>query len=235
MSPVGENDLETFLTIVGEHDIASEFSIRWRGCIRNWMACLASALKYMHDSGIRHQDIKPSNIIHKGDQVFFTDFSSSSSFKIGHATSTENPARSTPMYGAPEVTSNRGKHGRATDIFALGCVFSDMLSVVEGRTVHNFQDFLRNDGNLAEAETRTIRTALSYSEKVPLISEWFTDSLLFNECVSAMLHTDRAMRPAAVEVLQILLLHGCGSRGCTCSRNEALQLDIETMSVISVD
>lgn len=222
MSPVGENDLEAFLTIVGEHEVSSEFSVRWRSCIRNWMACLASALEYMHATGIRHQDIKPSNIIRKGDHVFFTDFSSSSFFKIGHTTSTENPTRSTPMYGAPEVTSDRGKHGRTTDIFSLGCVFSDMLSVVEGRTVLSFQDYLRNNGQLAATDATPLPRALSYSEKIPVINNWFADSHIFNSHVSQMLQPDRKMRPTANEVLQAFILNEVCDVSCSCLRAEIL-------------
>lgn len=220
MSPVGENDLEAFLTIVGEHDVTSEFSIQSRDCIRNWMACLASALKYMHASGIRHQDIKPSNIIHKGEHVFFTDFSSSSSFDIGHTTSTDNPTRSTPMYGAPEVTSDRGRHGRNTDIFSLGCVFSDMLSVVGGRTVQSFQDYLRNDGNVVSNDTEQVPRPLSYSEKIPAIKNWFADSLDFNTHVVRMLHPDRKFRPVATEVLQAFISKDVCNVSCSCLRAE---------------
>jgi hypothetical protein len=220
MSPVGENDLEAFLTIVGEHDVASEFSIRWRKCIRNWMACLASALKYMHASGIRHQDIKPSNIIHKGDHIFFTDFSSSSSFDIGHTTSTDNPTRSTPMYGAPEVTSDRQRHGRNTDIFSLGCVFSDMLTVVEGRTVQMFQDYLLNDGDMTATEKTQISKALNYSEKVPAIMNWFAGSHIFFMHVSQMLHSVRKFRPAATEVLQAFVSKDVCDASCSCLRVE---------------
>lgn len=216
MSPVGENDLETFLTIVGEHEFTSEFSIRSRKCIRNWMACLASALTYMHASGVRHQDIKPSNIIHKGDHIFFTDFSSSSSFKVGHTTSTENPTRSTPMYGAPEVTSERGKHGRTTDIFSLGCVFSDILSVVEGRTVLSFQDYLRSNGNAAATDTKQVSGSLKYSEKIQAIKKWFSGSLVFNTHVSHMLHPDRKLRPAATEVLQAFVMNDVCDASCSC-------------------
>ena len=235
MSPVGESDLEAFLTVVGEHDVASESSVRSRHCIRNWMACLASALQYMHASGVRHQDIKPSNIIHKGEHVFFTDFSSSSSFKIGHTTSTENPARSTPMYGAPEVTSDCGKHGRSTDIFSLGCVFSDMLSVLEGRTVLGFHDYLRNDGNAAATDTKHVPRALSYSEKIPVIRDWFKDSHCFGTHVSQMLHPDRKIRPTATEVLQALILNEVCDAGCSCLRAEFLQRELYTISVVSVD
>lgn len=225
MSPVGENDLEAFLTIVGDHALASEFSLRWRPIIRNWMACLASALAYMHASGIRHQDIKPSNIIHKGTHVFFTDFSSSSTFKIGHTTSTGNPARSTPMYGAPEVTSGTAKHGRATDIFSLGCVFANMLSVVEGRSVMEFQDFLRSDGvagNGGGAPPIPPR-ALSYSEKVGVIGRWFEGSDAFGACVADMLRVERKERPSARRVVERLVVErGWVDADCACARKDEI-------------
>ena len=231
MSPVGDGDLEAFLNDVGEYDVASDSSIRSRNCISNWMGCLASALEYMHASGIRHQDIKPSNIIHKGDHILFTDFSSSSSFKVGHTTSTENPARSTPMYGAPEVTFDRGRHGCATDIFSLGCVFSDMLSVVEGRTVSDLQDYLRNDGNAAATDTRPFPRGLSYSEKVPAIKNWFAESHVFNAHVAQMLHPDRKMRPTAGKVLEALLLNMRCDLSCVCLRIRVPQGKLEALSV----
>ncbi|KAF1837889.1 kinase-like protein, partial [Decorospora gaudefroyi] len=104
MSPVGDNDLRNFLDIAGEStelDFTSSTSRTWRSWIHSWFACLASALAYMHEKGIRHQDIKPSNIIHKGNRVYFTDFSSSCAFDVGRTTSTDNPSRSSPMYAAP--------------------------------------------------------------------------------------------------------------------------------------
>jgi len=66
MSPMGETDLKRFLDIVGDEDSMSQDALNWKKWIGKWFTCLASALAYMHEQGIRHQDIKPSNIIHKG-------------------------------------------------------------------------------------------------------------------------------------------------------------------------
>ncbi|KAF2786848.1 kinase-like protein, partial [Melanomma pulvis-pyrius CBS 109.77] len=108
MFPVGDGDLTRFL-----HDTSSQtFSddeanalqnIEARSWLTRWFSCLTSALAYIHAQGIRHQDIKPSNIIHLKDHIFFTDFSSSSRFDPGSTTSTENPARASARYSAPEV------------------------------------------------------------------------------------------------------------------------------------
>lgn len=102
MSPVGENEPREFLERDSEQEHALEKKRVWGDWIRRWFVCLASALEYMHSQGIRHQDIKPSNIIHRGSSVFFTNSSSSNTFAVGHTTSTDKPCRSSSMYAAPE-------------------------------------------------------------------------------------------------------------------------------------
>jgi hypothetical protein len=141
MCPVGDNDLKHFLDEVGEHfeqNAASAQLSTWKGWIASWFVCLSSALAYMHKQGVRHQDIKPSNIIHKGGQIYFTDFRSADTFEAGHTTSTEKQSHTSPMYAAPEIIAKYERHGRGSDIFALGGVFCDMLTVIEDQSVESF-------------------------------------------------------------------------------------------------
>lgn len=77
--------------------------------------------------------------------MYFTDFSSASTFDVGQTTSTENPARTSYMYAAPEVFQINGellKHCRGTDVFSLGAVFCEMLVVLMESTVDRFHRFL---------------------------------------------------------------------------------------------
>ncbi|KAF2253679.1 kinase-like protein [Trematosphaeria pertusa] len=207
MAPVGDNDLKTFLDIATEADALLN---EWSDWIRSWFGCLASALVYMHGRGIRHQDIKPSNIIHRGSQIFFTDFSSSSRFVVGQTTSTDNPCRSSPMYAAPEIvdrfseSGNLRKHGRGSDIFALGGVFCDMLTVFTGRPVDTFHKFLREYQTPQEPASSPSSTQLLYSRKLPAIQQWFADCTFF-QCILPMLSPDRMARPSAAEVLMSIL------------------------------
>jgi len=88
MSPVGDEDLSILLEEISEHG----FPLDQRIMIWEWMPCLISALSYIHSQGVRHRDTKPANIIHKGSQVFMTDFGSCREFDINDTSSTNTAA-----------------------------------------------------------------------------------------------------------------------------------------------
>ncbi|OCK93270.1 kinase-like protein [Cenococcum geophilum 1.58] len=212
MSPVGDNDLKTFLDVVGDQDRAPQE----KSWLRQWFSCLTAALAYLHGEGVRHQDIKPSNIIHRDSHIFFTDFSSSSRFEVGQTTSTENPARTSAMYGAPEaidVLQDDGKlkkHGRAADIFSLGAVFSEMLSVIDGRAVNKYHEFLSQSHALTGGQGAEAARGLLYGRSVDKVTQWFSTSGqrnirgMFTDCIAPMLCLDREDRPEAILLLDLL-------------------------------
>jgi serine/threonine protein kinase len=143
MSPVGDEDLSILMEEISEHG----FLLDQRIMIWEWMPCLVSALSYIHSQGVRHRDIKPANIIHKGSQVFMTDFGSCREFDINDTSSTNTAAwGNTRSYSAPEVLDDDAKRGRPADIFSLGCVFLEIYSVARQRSVVDFQRFRERMG-----------------------------------------------------------------------------------------
>jgi hypothetical protein len=224
MAPVGQRDLKTFLDIVGDKS-PSQPAV-WIKDLKiwlpNWFRCLSSALAYIHSQGVRHQDIKPSNIIHRGSAIYFTDFSSASQFQIGQTTSTENPARTSAMYAAPEVVDNDeglGRHGRGTDVFALGAVFTEMLAVLCGYSIDEYHQYLLNPdrGNLNGVDTSTVRKTLLYGRKLEEVGRLFSDDCLYEDCISKMLQADREQRPDAEEVAVQIRKHTPWTlQSCTC-------------------
>lgn len=54
--------VETDLPEIERHDLTS------------WIPCLGSGLEFIHSKNIRHKDIKPSNILIKDGNVFYSDF-----------------------------------------------------------------------------------------------------------------------------------------------------------------
>jgi hypothetical protein len=207
MSPVGEGDLQTFMDEVGTLGPTTT-QIRW---LLDWIPCLTSALAYMHGQGVRHQDIKPSNIIHRGSRIFFTDFSSSSRFSIGQTTSTENPARISAMYAAPEAMNHMqadgtlNRLGRGTDIFSLGCVFSEMWTVATRTPIHKFHDFLletSQDADQLHGNSEVVCPGtLIYSRVTERMALWFEQylnaRLVFGRVIAPMICLQREERTDA--------------------------------------
>ena len=88
---------------------------------------LANALSYIHGQGLLHLDVKPSNVMYDSGHVTLFDFSVAEEF------STERPLEDnagTVEYMAPEQTYRR-QLGYATDVFALGVLFYQLLTAGE--------------------------------------------------------------------------------------------------------
>jgi serine/threonine protein kinase len=201
MFPVGQGDLKTLLEM--EDEVSQRDRSTW---FPGWFRCLSSALAYMHANGVRHQDIKPSNIIHRGKDVYFTDFSSASTFAVGQTTSTENPARTSYMYAAPEVLESSGefvRHGRGTDVFALGAVFCEMLATLMNYSAEQFHQFLLNEN---QSSSNHATKGLLYGKSTPSIDHFFhipeihsAETRFYRSCLRNALAMNRDDRPDAAE------------------------------------
>ncbi|OCL14350.1 kinase-like protein, partial [Glonium stellatum] len=129
MTPVADGgDLASFLqTIVdlGNLPTTEQYTILNRA-----FGCLASGLAFIHKQTIRHKDIKPQNIlIHQG-YVIYTDFGIALDTSQLENTTTDGTTYAfTFRYCAPEVASSE-KRNRKSDVFSLGCVFAEILSVL---------------------------------------------------------------------------------------------------------
>ena len=208
LSPAGDEDLSHYLERVCEDDFP-EADLRR---LSKWQYCLASAVAYIHSRNVRHKDIKPSNAICKGDDIFLTDFGSAHQFSTGLTSSTEGYAAGiTKMYSAPEVIS-LDRRGRPADIYSLGCVFAEMATVVGRRAIEDFHEF-RSDPVPDEPD----RLTLCYYATSHKVGDWFeSDEEPWSySLIAKMLAEDQALRPSAEKVLSILVEHSRYS-DCSC-------------------
>ncbi|KAH7383683.1 kinase-like domain-containing protein, partial [Cadophora sp. MPI-SDFR-AT-0126] len=198
LSPAGDEDLSHYLERVCEDDFPDEDLQR----LEKWQYCLASAVAYIHSRNVRHKDIKPSNAICKGGDIFLTDFGSAHQFSAGLTSSTEGYAAGiTKMYSAPEVIS-LDRRGRPADIYSLGCVFAEMATVIGRRAIEDFHEF-RSEPVVDEPD----RLTLCYYATAHKLGDWFesdADPWSYT-LISKMLAEDQASRPSAEKVLSILV------------------------------
>ncbi|KAI4941623.1 hypothetical protein J4E91_010654 [Alternaria rosae] len=156
MLPVADANLQTFLE-------KTDFDENSRSFLRPFFGCLSSALCYLHDNRIRHKDIKPSNVLIKGDQVYFTDFGTALDWSSSGSSVTATAAPTTPRYCAPEVMAYT-ERSSSSDIWSFGCVFLEMWTVLKSRTLEDLGAHMNAHGSGAKAYHSNVEAVTMWIE-----------------------------------------------------------------------
>lgn len=114
------------------------------------LAVLADAVHHAHERGIIHRDLKPSNILMTVDGLpKIADFGLAKWVSASSTLSRSVHIAGTPQYMSPEQASGRSKDiGPASDIFALGAIFYEMLvghPPFQGGDFFEILDAVRNE------------------------------------------------------------------------------------------
>ncbi|RNF00465.1 putative protein kinase [Trypanosoma rangeli] len=133
-----------------------------------------TALTYLHARGVAHRDVKPQNILLKGDTIKITDFGTA---REGQAS---KDVEGTLRYMAPEVY--RGEpHSSPCDIWSVGCLACELFACPPR--------FMDNSLVLAG-----MASATPYLANV-------TSSVTLNDFLRKCFHDDPARRPSAADLL----------------------------------
>ncbi|KAI9869165.1 MAG: hypothetical protein M1813_002989 [Trichoglossum hirsutum] len=203
MSPVADCDLSCFLAAVPA--APSKIPL-----LRSFFGCLATGLMYLHNCNIRHKDIKPQNILVKGETVFLTDFGLSFDWTGASQSTTEGPTGKTPKYCAPEVAVY-GPRNSSSDIWSLGCVFLEMTTALKGQTIEGMDTFFMNNGSGNRCFHSNPDAVRVWMEKLRLTGSESDNAPL--GWVDRMLNRSRDLRPDARGVVNTIK----DSRSCTGS------------------
>jgi serine/threonine-protein kinase len=95
-----------------------------------WLAALARAVHYLHERGIIHRDLKPGNLLLGPEDVIkIADFGVAKLTDRSDGATRAAQWLGTPEYMAPEQAGSGGRNvGSASDIYALGVLFYEMLT-----------------------------------------------------------------------------------------------------------
>ncbi|ORY15271.1 kinase-like domain-containing protein [Clohesyomyces aquaticus] len=150
--PATEYNLEDLLGSLAESENPKSQSFLSHDLFRAF-ACLINTIDFIHGQLIKHMDIKPSNILVKANRnitgtryhIYLADFGISRSYENPEDAETDSRTACTRTYAAPEVIRQETRGFSAVlsskytgftpsnsclDIFSLGCVFLEMISVI---------------------------------------------------------------------------------------------------------
>ncbi|KZM24148.1 uncharacterized protein EKO05_0010807 [Ascochyta rabiei] len=195
-SPVADMDLSALLN--------STLDAHSNKVLRRAVGCITSALTYLHHLSIRHDDLKPNNILIHGANILLTDFGFClDSSESGVTTTAGPPMHSTKRYSAPEVFSYAPR-SRLTDIWSLGCVLFDIVSVLQGFSLDTMQAFWLSNGTKYDSYAENPEATAAWFNKVTRRHVALEDLWLISFIETTLLEPDRLSRPAAVQIFERL-------------------------------
>jgi len=178
------------------------------GC---WIQCLVNAITFIHRRSIRHQDIKPENILVNGLNIVLTDFGISS-MGVGKTRPTTKHGRDsarTAAYCSPDIDEGHTR-GPSADIFSLGVVFLDMLAAYHGKlgTLRDqISEATTGDQSFASHIVRAVGFLDTLHETTTAAGDTAQSAVL--ALCRAMLRIDRTCRPVADDMRLLLARKGC--------------------------
>ncbi|EHK21427.1 uncharacterized protein TRIVIDRAFT_11850, partial [Trichoderma virens Gv29-8] len=123
--------------------------------LRGLLGCIARAMAYCHLNGIRHLDIKPTNILLKANRVYLADFGISKDVSGQEQTAIEGEP-GTEKWRAPEHYS-KSSSMQLSDIYSLGLVYLNIAAVLYNIRLAEFDDALVYPDHLNRSDKLAVR------------------------------------------------------------------------------
>lgn len=115
-----------FLTADLEHLIKDRSIIFSASDVKSWLLMTLRGLHYLHTRFILHRDLKPNNLLLSSTGVLkLADFGLARDY--GQAYTNMSPNVVTIWYRAPELLLGAKHYSTGIDIWAVGCIFAELL------------------------------------------------------------------------------------------------------------
>eukprot|EP00440_Ansanella_granifera_P063039 gb/GFBE01068357.1/.p1 GENE.gb/GFBE01068357.1/~~gb/GFBE01068357.1/.p1 ORF type:complete len:769 (+),score=164.12 gb/GFBE01068357.1/:1-2307(+) len=153
--------------------------------VTRWFVQALLGVKYMHNLNVIHRDLKNENLfLESKDHLRIGDFGLAQVLRRPTEVSVEHQIVGTPYYLSPEICG-RGMYSTASDMWALGCILFELLSLTVPFDATNLPSLMVKISGPALAP------------RVPSACS----AELADLCASLMIK-DRSARPAAGTALQ---------------------------------
>lgn len=174
--------------------------------LRRSFGCLATALAYLHQEKVRHKDIKPGNILLSDGIVYLCDFGISRDWsQAEHSTTEDEVLKLTPRYSAPEV-SGRDPRNTGSDVWSLGCVFFEIISVVKGYPMEELNSFLHkaSDGQSSRGLWCALDATIAWMEEIRSERNDSADDIPLG-WIATMIRSEKRDRVTASELVEMIV------------------------------
>lgn len=151
---------------------------------------IASGLAYMHERGVLHRDLTPSNVMLVGDDAKIIDFGLARDMKSSQKLTETGAVMGTPGYMSPEQVLG-DKLDVRSDIFTLGCILYECLCGLPAFTGPSWV---------------AVQTKILLKPVTPLTEHGVTVPRALSELLDATLTKDLGSRVPSAAVLHDRLL-----------------------------
>lgn len=219
LDPVADENLKDYMNRGPLH------SVEDRKVFRTYFGCLADTIRFLHDPSIEilHKDIKPENILLKNRRLYLTDFGTAFDWSKTGQSMTQSNAKDfrTPRYQSPEAAS--GQFHRSSDIWSLGVVFLEMVTILRGRELADMDKFLQSHGQNVVYIHNNLEAAMNWFEQ--LQQGYQEGSAIDNEpltWIKSMLNRVGSNRPTASDLFDMIVdFQDAGFCGTCCSGEDS--------------
>ena len=119
--------------------------------LRTVIGCVARAMAHCHANGVRHLDIKPTNILLRPDRVYLADFGISRDVS-GQDQTTTDGLPGTERWRAPELYGDHGSSMQLSDMYSLGLMYVNIATVLYDVRLSEFDDALSYSSRLSREQ-----------------------------------------------------------------------------------
>ncbi|OQO09847.1 Serine/threonine-protein kinase ssn3 [Cryoendolithus antarcticus] len=190
-----EHDL---LQIIHHHSLLPRTPIPV-SCLKSIMHQLLSGLLYLHQNWVIHRDLKPANImVTSGGAIKIGDLGLARLFyKPLHALFTGDKVVVTIWYRAPELLLGSRHYTPAIDLWAVGCIFAELLSL---RPIFKGEE-AKQDSKKTVPFQRNQMGKIAEVLGLPKKQEWplLTAMPEYQNLQSVSMHNPAVNRPATLE------------------------------------
>ena len=194
-----------------------------RACLYRLIYALVSGLSFLHreknGSITAHHDLKPQNILVFEQELKIADFGRSHLRFLDQGSETEAGSHlgtyeyQPPEYWEPDGTHAKVRHGRAFDMWSLGCIMIEMITLIaydwDPRKMAEFRDRRRNNRHKGKPKLAEKHSPdCSFHNNWTIVEEWVQElqthdgSQKFNSTLNValqMMNQDRDSRLYAWE------------------------------------